>query len=244
MEKSLQIILMGWEWDRLLYGMKEYPQKKAILVCSSEKKQPQWTKPTENITKNLIERIKDVIDTEVVRVNYYDFDECLFTLSKIIEENVEKYDAISINISTGSKILVTAAILVSQYYPVELFYVVPKKYNIPKNIPYFTSGFREIIKLPTFNIKGLVIPTKKQKEIFSELEHGKISFSDLVKKYASKRGISLDRRKTENMKSLFFYHLKKLEEKGLIKMKVENNQMFISLTTTGKFVHRVMKNRD
>jgi hypothetical protein len=239
----LQIILMGWEWDRLVHGLKEYPPKKAILICSSDKDpQQKWTGVTKDITKSLAEKIKEIVDTEIIYVNYYDFDECLFTLAKIIEQNLDKYDSIDINISSGNKILVTAAVLVSQYYPVEIFYVIPEKYNVPKTQPYLTSGIKSIVKLPTFDIKDLVLPTKKQREIFQELLFDeRISFSDLVKKYAETNGIDLDRRKMEKMKSLFFYHLKKLKEKRLISMEVKNKSLFISLTNTGRFVHRIIE---
>ncbi|MBU0899020.1 MAG: hypothetical protein KKB03_04100 [Nanoarchaeota archaeon] len=242
MKKNLQIILMGWEWDRLIYGLKESPPKKAILICSSDKgQQSQWSGVTKKITNNLISKIKEIIDTEIHYVDYYDFDDCLFTLVKIIEKNINEYDAIGINISSGNKILVTASILVSQYYPIEIFYVIPEQYNVNDDRPFLTSGAKGIVKLPTFDIKELVVPTKKQGEIFNEIGYDKINFSDLVKKYSESRKIELDKRKMEKMKSLFFYHLKNLKEKKLVELEIKNRQLLISLTNTGKFIFKIME---
>ena len=227
MRKSLQIILMGWEWDRLVYGLKQHPPQKAILICSSESSGAgrKWTGTTKNITKDLIDKISELIETEVYTLNYYDFDECIFTLVRIIEKNINKYDEISINISSGNKVLVTAAVMVSQYYPVNLFYVVPEKYNVPDNQPYLTSGAKDVIELPTFDMRELVIPTKKQYEILNEVSEEGVLFTDLVKSYAARRGMKIDDYKMRKMKSLFFYHLKKLKHKKLISMEIVGGQL-------------------
>jgi hypothetical protein len=242
MKRSLQIILTGWEWDRILYGLKEYPPKKVIFVCpKNELNRSKWGDITNGMVKKMIDRIKDIMESQIVFVNYYDFYDCMKGLSKIIYDNIGKYDDISINISTGTRVLSTAAVLVSQYYPVELFYVVPERYNISKETPFLTSGAQEIVKLPTFNIRELVIPTKRQKEIFENLNDGETVFSELIKRYAQKRGITQTRRKTAELRSALFYHLKKLKDKRLIEMRVEGNRLIISMTNTGMLVRNLMK---
>ena len=243
MKQTLQIILVGWEFDRLMYGLKQFPPKKAIFVTSSPKAsiKKEWSDVTTEITNQAIRKIKYLIDTEIVYVNYHNFEDCISKMIDILESNMNHFDEILINVSSASKPLVIAAVLASQYYPVKLFYVIPKEYNKPTNTKFLSKGAMGIIELPTFELKDMVLPTKKQKEILLEVEYKKISFSNLIEEYSKKHDIKLDDYKFKKMKSLFFYHLKKLENKRLIKLNVEHGELFISLTETGKFIYKVIE---
>jgi hypothetical protein len=242
MNRSLQIVLMGFEWDRIMYGLKEYPPRKAVLVCPlNDKSKKKWADMAFEIAKKVKENVGNLIETEIVYVNYYDFYDCIHKLANLMEENKGKYDNILMNISTGTRIASTAAVLISQYYPVELFYVVPQKYNLAENVLYLSSGAKEIVKLPTFNIKELVIPTKRQKKIFEQLEEEEVSLSYLIKKYSEVNNLNPSKRQIADLRSLLFYHLKKLREKRLVDMHVEGKSLCISLTNTGKLVRRIME---
>ena len=240
MKKTLQIVLVGWEMDRLMHGLKKHPPRKVIFITSSPKKslKRKWADITTDVTDKAIEKVGSLIDTEVVKVNYHDFDDCISTVIKVLEENKDNFDEILMNVSSGSKPLVIASVLASQYYPVKLFYVIPEDYNA-KQTNYLSNGAKGILELPTFELKSLVFPVKKQRDIFNELDYDKITFSDLIKKFAKTHKIKLDDLKVKKMKSLFFYHLKNLKQKKLINMKVNNRELFISLTNTGKFIYKI-----
>lgn len=243
MRQTLQIILVGWEFDRLMYGLKQFPPKKAIFVTSSPDAsiKKEWSDITSEITNQAIKKIKHLINTEIVYVDYHNFDDCISKMIDILETNMNDFDEILINISSAAKPLVIASVLASQYYPVKLFYVIPKEYNKPIDTKFLLKGAIGIIELPTFELKDIVAPTKRQKDILLELNDKKISFSNLIKKYSKKYDIKLDDYKIKKMKSLFFYHLKKLEKKRLVKLNVKHRELFISLTETGKFICTVIE---
>ena len=241
MKKTLQIVLVGWEMDRLMHGLKKHPPRKVIFITSSPKKalKRKWADVTTQVTDEVIEKVGSLIETEIYKVNYHDFDDCISTIIKVLENNKKDFDEILLNVSSGSKPLVIASVLASQYYPVKLFYVIPDDYSSKGK--FLSSGAKDIIELPTFELKSLVFPVKKQREIFNELDYEKISFSNLIKKYAETHKIKLDDLKIKKMKSLFFYHLKNLKQKKLINLKTDNRELFISLTNTGKFLYKIIE---
>jgi hypothetical protein len=241
MVKSLQIILMGWEWDRLVYGLRKRPASKVIFVSSDPDIVPnkKWSEATTSLVEKLAEQIRPLVESEVVFANYQNFEDCLEKAIQILEDNVGKFDEINVNLSTGNTILRTAFILASQYYPINLFYVLPEKYNAPGMI--MTSGAKALIELPTFELKELVLPTKTQKEVFRLLSKEPLSFTMLVKKFAAEKGLRLSEGRLKDLKSKFFYHLKKLKAKKLVKMEVNAKQLFIQLSPTGIFIHKILE---
>ena len=243
MKRTLQIILVGWELDRVMYGLKEMPPKKAIFITSSPEHsiKRKWSDITENVTKRAIESIKSIVETEVVYANYHDFDDCMSKIVSVLEANKNNFDEIILNVSSGSKPLIIASVLASQYYPINLFYVVPEEYNSPLDTQFLSSGAIKILELPTFELKELVLPTKKQRDIFSLLEENEIPFSRVLEKYSKNTGIKLKGHTIDRLRSLFFYHLKKLEKKRLVKLQTRKKRLFVSLTNTGRFLLKIMK---
>lgn len=244
MKHSLQIILMGLEWDRLLHGLKEHPPTKAILLCPDPKVDPitRLGPRTIETTEKLAGKITPLIETEIVYVDFHDFDNCLEKLIEILEKNKDKFSEITLNISAGTKLLIAAATLASQYYPVKLFYVIPQYYTTQPKIDTLSKGVKGVVELPSFELNELVLPTKRQRELFL-LIGDKISFTELAKRYCKEKGIKPSAEKIKEMKALLFYHLKKLKQKRLIGMGVEGRNLLISPTTTGKFILKVITAR-
>lgn len=243
MKKALQIVFVGFEWDRLIYGLREYPPKKAVIVTNDPATTPnkKWAERTSEVADRLIKEISPLIETELVLVDYHNVESASAKIIEIIEGHIDEYDDITINVSSGTKPLIISAVLASQYYPVSLFYVIPQDYNVPEGEVFLTKGARKAIQLPSLEMKELVMPTKMQKKIFREIEDGEISFTKLVKKYAKSNEIRLDEDSMKRTKCLFSYHLKKLKSKKLVKLNQSNRQLFISLTDTGKFVSKIIE---
>jgi hypothetical protein len=243
MAKTLHIILMGWEWDRVLYGLKKYPGEKVIIVCNPPEiaPTPEWANHTVKLVKRLADKIRPLFDVEIVYVDTYDFEESIYKLVDILERHSD-FDKIYLNISAGPKPLIMSAVMASQYYPIDLFYVVPKKYNLPVGEEFVTKGAVAAIDIPCFNLKELVVPSKTQLKVFQEISDN-ISLTELVEKYAKKNNVKLNADKKKQVKSLFFYHLKNLKGKKLIDFKTEKRQLRINLTKTGKFIHKVVTTR-
>lgn len=181
------------------------------------------------------------MDTEFVYADYYDLKDCLSTIKNVFERHVKKYDEIFVNISSGNKLLVAATIIVSQFYPAKLFYVIPEKYNVLPEKMTISSGVKKIVSIPTFKLSGVIEPTEKEKKILIELGK-KTSLSTLAERLTPPDKYSkMDDYDTRKVKTLLLYHIKKMKNKQLIETELKNRQLFISLTETGYFIRDILK---
>lgn len=236
MVKRLQIILTGWEKDRFIYGIKQKTPNKVIFISSDPKKAPnrKWGQKTTSIAEEIGESIKNIIDYEVVFFEYHDLDACLKQTIELIEKNIKQFDEITVNISSGTTIAKMAMEMTAQYYPIKLFYVIPKEYTHPCEI--ITKGARGLIDIPSINLRKVLKLNKKQKQLLLLIEEKEQTFTNLTKNYAKITNTKLDNEKMKTLKAWLFYHLKSMKDKGLITTKVREKTMHIKLTKTGTFI--------
>jgi len=241
--KTLQIVLMGWEYDRIIYGLKQKPANKVIFISSDPVKTPDknWGRASTNLAEQIGTSIKPLVDSEILFFNYHNLDDCLNKTIALIEKVVKEYDEININISAGTTLLKTSMMLAAQYYPIKLFYVIPGQYTHPGEI--ITTGARDLVDLPTINLSQLALPKKKLAEILLLLNDEPQTFTKLTKSYAKNREIKVNADKLKSLKSWLFYYLKKLEEQNLIETKTQNKELYISLTQTGKFIKLILEHK-
>lgn len=224
---NLQIIAVGGEHDRIIRVIKKYPPEKIILLTSD-------LEETKKEAENLAKLTSSLIDTEIIEISYRELDKSLEQLKNVIEKNKEKYDKIYANISGGTRIVSIALVLLSQYYPINVLYAVPKIHT--KEGPYKTKGVLRIIELPVLNLRSVIKLSKSEKALIDLISLEPLSFSQLIKKYAINKKINLNDLKMRDLKSRFSYTLKKLAEKNIIQKQVKNRNLFVSLTNTGKFM--------
>jgi hypothetical protein len=241
MTKRLQIILAGWERDRLVYGIKQKSPNKVIFISSDPKKAPnaKWGDKTTALAEEIGESIKNLIEYEIIYFDYHDINSCLEKTVNLLEENIKKFEEITVNISSGTTIMKMAMNMASQYYPIELFYVIPKEYTHPCEI--ITKGARGIVDLPTINLRKIIKPKKTQKELIELLDEKEKTFTQLTKEFAQKKGKKLGKEEMKTMKAWLFYHLKKMKEKDLLNTKVKEKIMTIKLTQTGRFMKLIQE---
>ena len=242
--KTLQIIPVGWEYDRLLYGIKQKPPNKVIFICSEQATDPDkaWGQASTQLAEKLGESVKSLIDYEILVLDYHSIDDCLEHITTLLEKVTKEYDEIHANISSGTTILKMALVLAAQYYPLKIFYVIPAQYTHPGEI--ISVGARGMVELPSINLSKLALPKKKQAEIFLLIGAEPKTFTDITREYAKQEDIRLTTDAMKSLKSWIFYYLKKLEDQALISTKTEKKQLYISLTQTGKFIRLVMQNRE
>ena len=124
--------------------------------------------------------------------------------------------------------------MAAQYYPIKLFYVIPRDYTHPCEI--ITKGARGIIDIPSINLRKVLKLNKKQKQLILLLGEDEQTFTELAKRYAKISEIKIDREKMKTLKAWLFYHIKSMKEKGLISTKIKEKIMFVRLTKTGAFI--------
>jgi hypothetical protein len=96
-----------------------------------------------------------------MEIDFYDFQNAVYKVIDLLDELCNKYDNVYINISSGAKPIITAVILASQYYPVNIFYIKPQKYNITEH-QFLSSGVKEFVELPMFSLSKVMMPSKAQ----------------------------------------------------------------------------------
>ena len=241
--KTLQIVLMGWEYDRIVYGLKQKPANKVIFISSDPVKTPDksWGRASTDLAEKIGTSIKPIVDSEILFFNYHNLDDCLNKTIALIEKVVKEYDEVNVNISAGTTLLKTSMMLAAQYYPIKLFYIIPAQYTHPGEI--ITTGARGLVDLPTINLSKLALPKKKLAEILLLVSDEPQTFTKLTKSYAKERNIKVDTDKLKSLKSWLFYYLKKLEEQNLITTQTNKKELHISLSQTGKFIKLILEHK-
>ncbi|MFA6420591.1 MAG: DUF6293 family protein [archaeon] len=241
--KTLQIVLMGWEYDRIIYGLKQKPASKVIFISSDPVKTPDknWGRASTDLAEQIGNSIKPIVDSEILFFNYHSLDDCLNKTISLLEKVVKEYDEININISAGTTLLKTSMMLAAQFYPINLFYVIPNQYTHPGEI--ITTGVRGLVDLPTINLSQLALPKKKQAEILLLLSEEPQTFTTLTKSYAKENEIKITPDKLKTLKSWLFYYLKKLEQQNLIVTQTKTKELHITLSQTGKFIKLILEHK-
>ena len=234
---------MGWEYDRIVYGLKQKPANHVIFISSDPVKTPDknWGRASTDLAEQIGNSIKPLVDSEILFFNYHNLDDCLNKTIALIEKVVGQYDEINVNVSAGTTLLKTSMMLAAQYYPINLFYVIPGQYTHPGEI--ITTGARELVDLPTINLSQLALPKKKQADILLLLSGEEQSFTTLTKEYAKLKSIKVNSDKLKSLKSWLFYYLKKLEQQNLIQTQTKHKELYITLSQTGKFIKLILEHK-
>jgi len=237
--KTLQIVLMGLEWDRIIQPIKKYRPEKVIFVQHGRRKASsddinEMVRMSKELAEKMIGKIGFLIESETVYTDYHDYEECVQKLLEIFKENKDKYDDIMINVSAGSKIVILASFLVSQFFECKLIYSIPKQYSMfnPK-LKVLSKGVSDIKEIETFNFIPLIGLNKTEEKILYKLDNDKISLSSLVVKVYGNLKNEYDVLKKKN---LILYHINKMMDKNLIMSENVNGQKYIHLTNLGRFV--------
>lgn len=235
---------MGWEHDRIIYGIKERPPNKLIIISSDPKKAPdkKWGQVTAQLSEKICESVKTIIDCEIVFFDYHSIEECLEKTVELIEKESKKFDEINVNISSGTTLVKMAMMLCAQYYPIKLFYVIPGNYTHPGEI--ISTGAKGLVELPSINLSKITMPRKREEEILCLLNRDWMTFTQVIKEYAKTKGNKLNKEKVVELKSSLFYHIKKFVARGLIQTKIEKRELQIKLTTTGAFIKTVLTHQN
>lgn len=236
MPKKLQIIIMGWEWDRIFQGVRQRLPNKVVFVCP-KKEEIDIGEKTNILCSKIANKVKVLVESEIYYTDYGDYVDCLETLNKIILKYKKDYVEIEINISAGGKLILYTAILVAQYNNCNLFYGIPEKYNIPKG-KFLTEGIKEWIDIPIFNLRDSLQVSKFEFKILTTTKN-KISLTKLAEKLNENLKDIYDGRK---YKMQLLYHIKKLEAKKLVRSDIQNGEKIITLTQTGDFLIKTCNN--
>jgi transcriptional regulator CtsR len=152
MEYRIQIVPIGFEYERVLIGEKYFPSNRYYLLRSSivntsyrnKKEKKRLDEKLVELSKKFTENIKTRLETvsfkevEVRDCSFITFEEIVKDLSKILKEIFDLQDSdnklskIYVNISTSTKLFASAMMYLASFFTrkITLFYVSSGNYTI------------------------------------------------------------------------------------------------------------------
>ncbi|OKY78725.1 MAG: CARF domain containing protein [Candidatus Methanohalarchaeum thermophilum] len=241
-EKGIHIVAEGFELDRAIEPIYDYPIEKMYILGANQTKYSGGNK----LAKHFVQKIKEELRVEVQtkELDIYNFQEVFEETAQIIQENQNQ--PIYINISTAPKLSLVAMIsaaYLNKRKNMEIFYLKPQEYLLPKMLKQITddgdiekikneflehgfakgkTGYEEIPVFPIKNIKEI------DKKILKVLKNKEAkSISELKNKLE-------ERTQKETKRSTIQYRIKNLEKDGLISTERQNRRLQIKIKKLGK----------
>jgi len=228
--KVTQIVLVGWDYERVLAGIRSFPLNKLILLPAPQKEREMKIRGAGRTSWDYAEKIKQAISevmkvqVEVEPIHPYDFENTFQKVKSLIKREQGKGSEVLVNVSSGTKIMSAAAICAAFMCGAKTCY------TIPETEVYEAEGVRETITLPMLiGFKPLQVLSNSALQILKILKDagGRV---ETMKALGEKLGWSREEW------SKLSYHIDKLETYGLIETERLGRELAIQLTKTGTFL--------
>ena len=225
--KTTQIVLVGWDYERVLAGIRSFPLDKLILLPTPKEEREIRIRGDGGTSLDYAGRIEAVV-SQVMRVKVqlhpipaHNFEEDFKTVASLIENEQREGSEVIVNVSSGTKIMSAAAISAAFMHGVKTCYTIPEMET------YEARGVKETIVLPTLvGFKPLRTLSESAKQILNTLRSmgGR---TETMKDLAGMLGWSRDEI------GKLSYHLSRLEGYGLVKTERVGRELTIELSDTG-----------
>ncbi len=225
--KTTQIVLVGWDYERVLAGIRRFPLDKLILLPTPQEEREikirGLGKTSLDYARRIEESVSDVmrVEIELHPIPAHGFEEAFKTIVSLVEKEQSEGSEVILNVSSGTKIMSAAAICAAFIHGIKACY------TIPETEIYEAQGVKETITLPMLiGFKPLQTLSESAIKILNTLRKigGK---TETMKVLANRLGWSRDEL------GKLSYHLSKLEAYGLITTKRVGRELTIQLSETG-----------
>ncbi|MBN1390258.1 MAG: hypothetical protein JXA22_06420 [Candidatus Thermoplasmatota archaeon] len=158
---AVHVIPMGLELDRVLGGLKEFPTNHVVLLYGKDARSPIEIKARHN-GERVKELISATIDVEEMVLDIFDFYSATRSLKELFSELGNRGGEVFVNLSTGNRIITSAALLAAFMTRSHPYYVQPERYSIPEDQEVLSHGVSSVMEIPSVTIMG---PSKQQEEV-------------------------------------------------------------------------------
>ena len=237
-KKGTHIIAGGFEYDRIVKPMLEYPGDRIIVLRDNGGKYPL----SSSLAEHFLKKLKDFpVEIEEISIDIYNFDEVFLKMLELIKREI-KERRVYVNISSAPKVTLVAMIS-SVFFmrgkgDIEIIYCKPEEYLIPRIIETLDRkmksefmdhgggrGVKEYESIPIFPIEEITEIDMKILKILDE-KNGAESIKELVE--------YINRDESRVQRSSIQYRLERLEEKGLISKEREEKRVRLFITRMGE----------
>jgi len=246
------VVPVGFEYDRIVAPILEYPADEVILLRSSNEEYPRQHK----LEDNFLGRLQDLpLEKRSVGLDIYDFEDMLTSISELFRQELGQGKRLFVNLSSAPSLELIALVMAASIYrnlgEIRLLYVKPREYRHAKMLDVISSavakgeeeslgdiravaeefmreglasGVKEIIELSPLPVEPL---SDTERAILEGLTQGDAgSVKELVERIRSVKG--------DIPRSNVVYHLESLKSKNLVNMETEGKRVRVSLDRVGK----------
>jgi len=205
------IATIGHSKDPIMLGIRAFSIDKLVLL---------YTKNEDSISnsKEICEQMNEMkIICERILIDPFDFNDIVLKILKISENNIK--DAIYVNITGGTKIMASSAMLAGYILGLNVYYFLDDRLDVNKKKP----------------IKELLVELPVPKISFRDLDQIQKKIISLISEYGGtlERVNSVVHEKFQIPKQNVSYHIKQLHGKDLIELEIHGRNKIARLTNTG-----------
>ena len=215
---EVHIATVGLTIEPIFQGVNAYTIDKLILLHSNDDKSYENSVEISKVIKKMD------IDYEIVEIDAFDLENVIISIMDIHKKH--NLDNISINLTGGTKVMASAALLAGYILGLRVYYILDG--SIERNKGKSKKELVIELPVPKTNIHDL---EETQRRIISYIyqENGILE-----------RANSALYEKLKITKQNASYHLKKLVSKELITLKIDGRNKIATLTNTGKLFARIV----
>jgi hypothetical protein len=239
MDRLAHVVPMGLEVDRVIGGFKQYPTNTAVLVKGPDSRSKVERIVEKNI-EQIIKMVSHTINVEVVSVDIHDFEKAFVAMRQIYGQKKDEGFLVYVNLSTGTRIVSSAALIAAFLDGATPYYVTPDEYNLPEGQRVLSTGVKDVVRIPTL---GVLEPSRFECTVLSALDEkgGGVDrenelFDVLGKKrFFSKKKEGEDRRSYDaRRRAKLNRTIKGLEDKGFVTTSKRGRSHAVQLTESGR----------
>lgn len=226
MNKVVHIMPVGLKKDRLLESIRQsgYPIQKVYLVLGKDKKLS-GEEETYKIAEEIEKTLNVLVEVDKIYVDKLNVYAAALEILSVIKEELVDGNEILINASDSPRTLCIACYISAQLSGSKLYIAMPKYENGNE------VGIANVIEIPIPPLKRIsndkLTVVKTVQEQGGEVE----SINKLIDLFEGKTD---NQKKYMAQRARMSYHLKGLEEDGLVEMHREGKNVKIRLTELGK----------
>lgn len=218
-KKTVHILPVGYEYDKLIASIRQYPVHRIILIMVDGDDKRQLVQQAVTKVKEAFKGI-EIEERIVARENIF---QATLDILDVIEEQVKKGSDIKINIAGGMRNLGISSYIASLVSKVTVYTDIPESNN---EKGYVLKGIMEI---PIFPIKEI---SREQMEILNQLDESTNSLDTLISRL--KPEVDKGTQQFDNERSRLSHHIKKLKNAGFVETEKRDKMLSICRSVLGE----------
>ncbi len=237
---KVHVIPMGLEIDRVLGGLKEFPTNRAILLYGTDQDSDIEMRARVNGAR-IKEKVSATIDIEEIELDIFDFFESTRKIVQMLEGLKNEGHSVYVNLSTGNRIVTSAALLACYMTGSHPYYVRPVSYSIPSDKEVLSHGVSSVMEIPSVRIIG---PTGQGQKLLRILaSHGGSVRHEtaLIQPLEDVPDFFDERKDTESKRSYLARKrahlsrvLRSLEKEGYVSLNRKGRYVNVNITDPGR----------